>query len=173
MRLVVLDDQRLQRHVRQPGVRGRIPVTLTVTGGFDACGLLSSDTNIWYYYGYIEAMIADLTGYAHVDHRDDAETMRMSNRDSVQHATSTATGRSQPRRLVNSVNPLIRRWPHSCTESRARELDMNHLSNITNRQRKSRIRDAVFAAFVALGAVVSITTISTVASAASTHVVSK
>jgi hypothetical protein len=50
---------------------------------------------------------------------------------------------------------------------------MNHLANITNRQRNSRIRDAVFAAFVALGAIVSITTISTVASAASTHLISK
>lgn len=39
---------------------------------------------------------------------------------------------------------------------------MNHLTSITNRQRNSRIRDAVFAAFVALGAIVSVTTLSTV-----------
>jgi hypothetical protein len=54
-----------------------------------------------------------------------------------------------------------------------RELDMNHLANIRNRQRHSRIRDTVFAAFVALGAVVSVTTLSTLASAASTHFVAK
>jgi hypothetical protein len=50
---------------------------------------------------------------------------------------------------------------------------MNHLANITKRQRNSRIRDAVFAAFVAFGAIVSVTTISTVASAASTHLACK
>ncbi len=47
---------------------------------------------------------------------------------------------------------------------------MKHLDNIAIRQRKSRVRDAVFAAFVALGAIVSISTMSTVAHAASTHV---
>lgn len=47
---------------------------------------------------------------------------------------------------------------------------MTHLENIAARQRKSRVRDALFAAFVALGAVVSIGTMSTVANAASTHV---
>jgi hypothetical protein len=50
---------------------------------------------------------------------------------------------------------------------------MNHLDNIASRQRKSRVRDAIFAAFVALGAVVSISTVSTVAHAASTHVASR
>jgi hypothetical protein len=50
---------------------------------------------------------------------------------------------------------------------------MKHLDNIANRQRKSRVRDAIFAAFVALGAVVSISTVSTVANAASTHVASR
>jgi hypothetical protein len=48
---------------------------------------------------------------------------------------------------------------------------MSHLDSIANRQRSSRIRDAIFAAFVALGAVVSISTVSTVAHAASTHLV--
>lgn len=47
---------------------------------------------------------------------------------------------------------------------------MNHLDNIAIRQRKSRVRDAIFAVFVALGAVVSISTMSTVANAASTHI---
>lgn len=51
--------------------------------------------------------------------------------------------------------------------------NMSHLTNIANRQRSTRIRDAVFAAFVAFGAIVSITTLSTVAHAASTHVVSR
>lgn len=46
---------------------------------------------------------------------------------------------------------------------------MNHLANITIRQRNSRLRDAIFAAFVALGMAVSISTVSTVADAASTH----
>jgi hypothetical protein len=50
---------------------------------------------------------------------------------------------------------------------------MNHLANIANRQRNSRLRDAVFAALVALGAIVSITTITTAASAASTHLAAK
>jgi hypothetical protein len=47
---------------------------------------------------------------------------------------------------------------------------MNHLDNIAIRQRKSRVRDAIFAAFVALGAIVSISTVSTAANAASTHI---
>lgn len=50
---------------------------------------------------------------------------------------------------------------------------MNHLDNIAIRQRKSRVRDAIFVAFVALGAIVSISTISTVANAASTHLLSR
>ena len=50
---------------------------------------------------------------------------------------------------------------------------MNHLDNIAIRQRKSRVRDAIFAAFVALGAIVSIGAMSTVANAASTHVASR
>jgi hypothetical protein len=50
---------------------------------------------------------------------------------------------------------------------------MNHLTSIANRQRNTRIRDAVFAAFVVFGAIVSITTLSTVAHAASTHAVSR
>jgi hypothetical protein len=47
---------------------------------------------------------------------------------------------------------------------------MNHLTNIANRQRHSRVRDAIFAAFVALATIVSVTAVSTVAQAASTHV---
>lgn len=50
---------------------------------------------------------------------------------------------------------------------------MNHLDNIAIRQRKSRVRDAIFAAFVALGAIVSISAMSTVAQAASTHLTSR
>jgi hypothetical protein len=50
---------------------------------------------------------------------------------------------------------------------------MNYLDNIAVRQRKSRVRDAIFAAFVALAAVVSISAVSAVANAASTHVVSR
>lgn len=45
---------------------------------------------------------------------------------------------------------------------------MNHLDNIANRQRTSRVRDVIFAGFVALGAVVSVATISTAASVANT-----
>jgi hypothetical protein len=44
---------------------------------------------------------------------------------------------------------------------------MNHLANITHRQRNSRLKDAVFAALVSLGAIVSITSVSTVARASS------
>lgn len=50
---------------------------------------------------------------------------------------------------------------------------MTHLDNIAIRQRKSRVRDAIFAVFVALGAIVSISTLSTVADAASTHMTSR
>jgi len=50
---------------------------------------------------------------------------------------------------------------------------MNHLDRIAIRQRKARIRDAIFAAFVALGAIVSIGVMSTVAHAASTHLTSR
>ena len=50
---------------------------------------------------------------------------------------------------------------------------MNHLDRIATRQRKARIRDAIFAAFVALGAIVSIGVMSTVAHAASTHLTSR
>jgi hypothetical protein len=45
---------------------------------------------------------------------------------------------------------------------------MNHLNDIANRQRTSRLRDAIFAGFVALGMVVSVTTISTAANVANT-----
>ena len=48
---------------------------------------------------------------------------------------------------------------------------MSHLENIAARQRKSLIRDAIFATFVALAAIVSITTVTqaVVASSASLH----
>lgn len=44
----------------------------------------------------------------------------------------------------------------------------NRLATIATAQKKTRLRDAMFACFVALAAVISITTISTAASAAST-----
>ena len=43
---------------------------------------------------------------------------------------------------------------------------MKHLNNIANRQRTSRLRDAIFAGFVVLGTIVSVTTISTAADVA-------
>ena len=48
---------------------------------------------------------------------------------------------------------------------------MTHLQNIATRQRKSLVRDALFAAFVALAAIVSITTVTkaVVASSATVH----
>ena len=46
----------------------------------------------------------------------------------------------------------------------------NRLDNIATRQRKTFVRDALFAGFVALAAVISITSINTAASAATTHV---
>lgn len=48
---------------------------------------------------------------------------------------------------------------------------MSHLENIAARQRKSLVRDAIFATFVALAAIVSITTVTqaVVASSASLH----
>lgn len=44
---------------------------------------------------------------------------------------------------------------------------MNHLANIASRQRKSLVRDALFASFVALAAIVSVTTVTQVAAASS------
>jgi hypothetical protein len=49
----------------------------------------------------------------------------------------------------------------------------NRLANIDNRNKSSRVRDALFAAFVALAAVISVASISTAADAASTHVASR
>ena len=48
---------------------------------------------------------------------------------------------------------------------------MRYLQNIEKRQRKSLVRDALFAAFVALAAIVSITTVTqaVVASSAAVH----
>lgn len=44
---------------------------------------------------------------------------------------------------------------------------MTHLENIETRQRKSLIRDAIFATFVALAAIVSVTTVSQAVTASS------
>jgi len=44
---------------------------------------------------------------------------------------------------------------------------MSHLENIATRQRKSLVRDAIFATFVALAAIVSITTVTQVVVAGS------
>lgn len=44
---------------------------------------------------------------------------------------------------------------------------MNHLDNIATRQRKSLVRDALFATFVALATIVSVTTVTQVAAASS------
>jgi hypothetical protein len=44
---------------------------------------------------------------------------------------------------------------------------MSHLENIATRQRKSLVRDAVFATFVALAAIVSITTVTQAVAASS------
>jgi hypothetical protein len=46
----------------------------------------------------------------------------------------------------------------------------NRLHSIATRQRKTRVRDAIFATFVALAAVVSVTTVGTAIAAASPHV---
>jgi hypothetical protein len=48
---------------------------------------------------------------------------------------------------------------------------MSHLENIAMRQRRSRVRDALFAAFVALAAITAVTTVTTavVASSPSQH----
>ena len=48
---------------------------------------------------------------------------------------------------------------------------MSHLENIATRQRKSLVRDALFATFVALAAIVSVTTVTqaVVASSATLH----
>lgn len=49
---------------------------------------------------------------------------------------------------------------------------MTRLATIVAAQKKTRVRDALFACFVAIAAAVSITTVSTAASA-STHVVQR
>jgi len=47
---------------------------------------------------------------------------------------------------------------------------MSHLDNIATRQRKSLVRDAIFAAFVAFATIMSISTVSTAVEASSTLV---
>ena len=49
----------------------------------------------------------------------------------------------------------------------------NRLTAISTRQKKSFVRDVVFAAFIALAAVVSVTGVSTAVAAAQTHVASR
>ena len=49
----------------------------------------------------------------------------------------------------------------------------NHLTSIEARQRRSRVRDLMFAAFVVLASVVSLASVSTAAQAASTSVASR
>ena len=46
----------------------------------------------------------------------------------------------------------------------------NHLATIADRQKKSFVRDVVFAALVALAAVVSVSSVGTAVAAANTHV---
>lgn len=50
---------------------------------------------------------------------------------------------------------------------------LNHLEYIAIRQRRSQVRDAIFAVFVALGTIASISVMSTVVHAASTHLTSR
>jgi hypothetical protein len=47
---------------------------------------------------------------------------------------------------------------------------MNRLETIANAQKKTRVRDAIFACFVALAAIVTVTTVTTATSTANTHV---
>jgi hypothetical protein len=47
---------------------------------------------------------------------------------------------------------------------------MNRLATIATAQKKTFVRDAIFACFVALGAVLAVTSVATAASTASTHI---
>jgi hypothetical protein len=47
----------------------------------------------------------------------------------------------------------------------SKETKMSHLDNIANRQKKSLVRDALFATAVAFAAIVSVTTVTQVAAA--------
>lgn len=71
------------------------------------------------------------------------------------------------------AQPLRITWQKLVSLLYWRAIKMNHLDSIAARQRKSLVRDAIFAAFVALGAIVSLGTVSTVAHAASTHIASR
>jgi hypothetical protein len=62
----------------------------------------------------------------------------------------------------------VNRGSSSAAMPQKRKSQMSHLDNITTRQRKSLVRDALFATFVALAAIVSITTVTQVAAASST-----
>ncbi|MBS1119835.1 MAG: hypothetical protein H6Q90_2063, partial [Deltaproteobacteria bacterium] len=53
---------------------------------------------------------------------------------------------------------------------RTKESPMNRLDTIVLRQRKTLVRDVLFAAFVGLAAIVGATTVSTAVGVASTHV---
>ena len=50
---------------------------------------------------------------------------------------------------------------------------MNRLEMISTAQKKTRVRDAIFACFVALAAVIAVTSVTTAADAASTHIVQR
>jgi hypothetical protein len=50
---------------------------------------------------------------------------------------------------------------------------MTRLETIATAQKKTRIRDAIFACFVALAAVIAVTSVSTAANGASTQIVQR
>jgi hypothetical protein len=62
----------------------------------------------------------------------------------------------------------VNRGSSSAAMPQKRKSQMSHLDNIAIRQRKSLIRDALFASFVALATIVSVTTVTQVAAASST-----
>ena len=75
---------------------------------------------------------------------------------------------------ITGCKDCPKNWRLSCIRSpQTREYPMSHLDCIANRQRRSRLRDAVFAVLVALGAVVSVSTVSAAADAASTRIASR
>jgi len=73
-----------------------------------------------------------------------------------------------PRSRNSDLAQKVNKGSSSAAMPQKRKSQMSRLDNIATRQRKTLVRDALFASFVALAAIVSITTVTQVAAASST-----
>ena len=71
---------------------------------------------------------------------------------------------------ASDLAQILDKGSASAALPQSKETKMTHLDNITTRQKKSLVRDALFATAVAFAAIVSVSTVSQVAAASSTAV---